>query len=181
MTKLLGLQYQIVYKPSTTNRAADALSRGEQKEDGEFTVVSTVIPDWMEAIASGYQNDPQSSKLLQDLTISGNGTSKFQLSHGILKSGNRVWVGNNAHIQHNIKRALHSIAVGGHSGFQVTYHCIRKMFVWLGIKQMVREYNTCIIQGYYNHCWFQTMLGRLYPWILSKVCHDQLDSIALWW
>lgn len=140
MTKLLGLQYRIVYKPGFANRAADALSRRVQEQDGEVIAISTMVPNWVESITSGYQHDPQASKLLKDLTVSGNGTGKFRLSEGILKLGNRVWVGNNVQVQHNILTSLHSSAIGGHSGFQVTYHRIRKLFAWPGIKRSVREF-----------------------------------------
>ena len=117
MTKLLGLQYSIVYKPGTANRAADALSRRDKGTTGELLAISTVVPDWMEAIVDGYQQDPQASKLLKDLAVSSNGTYKFQLSNGIIKLGDRVWVGNNALVQNTILTSLHSSAIGGHSGF----------------------------------------------------------------
>lgn len=54
MTKLLSLQYRIVYKVGMTNRAANALSRREKADNAEITTISTAIPDWMEAIANGY-------------------------------------------------------------------------------------------------------------------------------
>ena len=140
MTKLLGLRYRIVYKPGITNIAADALSRKEVSEDSEVTAISTIIPDWLEAIAKGYQDDPQTSKLLKDLTVSGNGSSKLQLSNGILRLGTRVWIGNNHLVQQNIMHSLHASAIGGHSGFQVTYHRVRKLFAWPGIKKDVRAF-----------------------------------------
>lgn len=117
-----------MYKSGLTNRAADALSLREKGADMEVVVVSTIIPDWMEAIVKGYQQDPQTSKIVHNLMISGNGTSKFQLNNGILRLGDRIWVGNNVTVQQNILNSLHSSAIGGHSGFQVTYHRIRKFF-----------------------------------------------------
>ena len=77
MTKLLGLQYRIMYKPGLMNRAADALSRREKGDGMEVVTISTVIPEWMEAIVKGYQHDSQSSKILQNLTVFDSGTSKF--------------------------------------------------------------------------------------------------------
>lgn len=124
------MQYRIIYKTNATNNAADALSRREKGDNGEVTPISTVIHDWMESILSGYQNDPQTSKVLKELIVSGNGASMFQLNNGVLKLGDRVWVGNNTLVQQNILKSLHSSAIGGHSGFQVTYHRIRKLFAW---------------------------------------------------
>lgn len=47
-TKLLGLQYRIVYKPGTENRVADALSRrGSQHE---LLAISVPVPLWLDEI-----------------------------------------------------------------------------------------------------------------------------------
>lgn len=62
-TKLLGLQYRIVYKPGSSNRAADALSR-KALHDSSCLPLSTVTPQWIQEIISGYQQDPHSSSLL---------------------------------------------------------------------------------------------------------------------
>lgn len=67
--------------------------------DGELAAISTGVLDWMETIAVGYQGDPQSSKLLKDLMVLGNNTTKFRLINNVRKVGGRVWVGNNIPIQ----------------------------------------------------------------------------------
>ena len=49
-------------------------------------------------------------------------------------------MGDNSAIQTKIIAAFHSSAVGGHSGQQATYHRIKKMFSWKGLKQDVATF-----------------------------------------
>lgn len=57
-TRLLGLQYRVVYKPGADNRVADALSRRGHSD--ELFVVSSAIPSWLDEITSSYSSDPKS-------------------------------------------------------------------------------------------------------------------------
>lgn len=91
-----------MYKAGPTNCAIDALSRKEIGTGEELVAISTGVLDWLEAIVVGYQDDPQSSKLLNNLMVSGNKDSKFQLKDGVLKIGDRIWVENNALVQQDI-------------------------------------------------------------------------------
>jgi len=53
-TKLLGLNYKIVYKRGVDNSAADALSRRPMTE--QLLALSSVTPQWLEDIVAGYQS-----------------------------------------------------------------------------------------------------------------------------
>lgn len=64
MTKLLGLQFKLVYKKGLENKAADALSRCHSEEACQISVVSSGIPEWLADVQLGYTNDPASSLLL---------------------------------------------------------------------------------------------------------------------
>jgi len=57
-TKLLGLQYKIVYKQGADNRVADALSRRAHQSD-ECSAISSPVPQWCHEIVLGYGSDPQ--------------------------------------------------------------------------------------------------------------------------
>jgi hypothetical protein len=46
----------------------------------------------------------------------------------------------NPDLQKQIIQALHASAMGGHSGFLVTYLKIKKIFAWPGMKQMIKTF-----------------------------------------
>jgi transposase InsO family protein len=57
-----------------------------------------------------------------------------------------VWLGNNTTLQLKNIAALHDSALGGHSGFPVTYRRIKQLFYWKGMKKDIHAYvQTCNI------------------------------------
>lgn len=140
MTKLLGLQYRLQYKKGEENSTADALSRKISGNTGELLAISTCIPLWLTELAAGYKEDTQTSSVLAELSVGGSVNPKFQLKDGILRYAGRIWVGNNATIQQKIMSSMHSSALGGHSGIQVTYNRIKKLFAWPGMKKHIQSF-----------------------------------------
>jgi hypothetical protein len=138
-TKLIGLQFQVIYKPGTSNLAADALSR-HPAPITQVNAVSYASPTWLAEIVAGYHSDDTSQKLLQELAVDPNARPPYSLRNGVIYLGNRIWVGNNKSMQLRILEALHASALGGHSGFPVTYARIKKLFAWLGMKTDVKTF-----------------------------------------
>jgi hypothetical protein len=65
---------------------------------------------------------------------------KFSLHEGLLKYDNHIWVGNNKPVQQSILEAIHSSTVGGHSGFPVTYHKLKQLFAWPGMRKCAKNF-----------------------------------------
>lgn len=63
LTKLLGLQYKIVFKSGFENRAVDPLSRHPSFDNHNSSVtclaMSIVQPSWLHEVIQGYSMDPQ--------------------------------------------------------------------------------------------------------------------------
>ena len=127
LTKLLGLQYKITYKQGAENKAADALSRKPHDGPTELLALSMVQPLWFQEVMDGYMHHPATSKLLAALSVT-SPQGNFVLKDGLIRYKNRIWVDGNVLLQNKIYQTLHAGAMGGHSGFQVTYQKIKHMF-----------------------------------------------------
>ena len=51
-----------------------------------------------------------------------------------------MWIGNNSALQTKIIAAFHASPIGGHSGITTTYHRIKGLFYWKGLKQAVESF-----------------------------------------
>jgi hypothetical protein len=136
--KLMGFNYQVVYKKGTENRAADALSRRPNEES--CLAVSTVTPRWLETVVEGYENDPQAKKLLTELSLIKSNDKGYSLQDGVLRYKGRVWLGSHKAAHNAVLQALHSSGLGGHSGSLVTYQKIKQLFAWPNMRQNIDEF-----------------------------------------
>jgi transposase InsO family protein len=142
-TKLLGLQFRIQYKQGHTNRAADALSRRYHTEtvgDAELTAITVCRPAWLETIQSSYHQDPEAQNRLMRLSAGDTSEADYVLKGGLIRYKGRIWIGKDAVTQQQLVRSLHDSAVGGHSGFHATYHRVKRLFAWAGMKQSVKQF-----------------------------------------
>jgi len=135
----MGLSYQIVYKKSVDNKVADALSRVSQAPYYDISTISTVRPLWLQEIQDSYTADTQATKLLSELSIS-SPSGLYSLKDGIIRYKERIWVGHQPVLQSKILSSLHASAIGGHSGYEVTYKRVKHLFAWFKLKQSVQEF-----------------------------------------
>lgn len=142
LTKMMGLQFKVVYKKGINNGAADALSR-KPPSSSELFSVSTVHPAWLASVQSTYPCDEFAHRLLQQLAVDASSHANYTLNSGILRYKGRIWVGNGNSLQLQIVSAFHDSPQGGHSGFPVTYRRLNSLFKWSGMKQMVKAYVQC--------------------------------------
>jgi hypothetical protein len=138
MTRLMGLQFKVVYKKGKDNLAADALSRVCHLI--ALQAVSEVTPKWMQEVLNSYSTDSQAQQLLSQLAITSPDEHGYTLYKGLIKYKGKVWIAANSALQTKLISAMHSSAIGGHSGTKATYQRIKKLFYWKGIKSDVENY-----------------------------------------
>ena len=141
-TKMMGLQFTIVYRKGVENRVADALScrpLDTSTDAGVLTAVSTVQSTWLQDIVAGYQDDPSAKAKLQQLALHPEGVDGYILKDGVIKHKGRIWLGFNPTMQERVVDALHASATGGHSGFPVTYSRVKSLFSGPLMKQFVKR------------------------------------------
>ena len=101
--------------------------------------IFTSQPTWLAHLQDSYQEDPVARQLLSELSITPE-QGQFSLVQGVIKYKGRIWLGHSPVLQHQVMHALHSSAIGGHSGAFVTMIRIRKLFYWPHMKKNVQEF-----------------------------------------
>lgn len=151
LTKLMGLTFRIVYKKGVDNRVADALSRrSDFHKDAtllqlQMLNTSSMVPQWLTEVIQAYDSD-ESAKMLLGALATGQKVEHYTLVAGVIRHKDRVWLGHNTGLQTKVISALHDSAVGGHSGFPVTYHRVKSVFSWTGMKKHIKEFvQTCVV------------------------------------
>ena len=92
-SKLLGLQYKILYKKGSENGAADALSR--RVHPTMSYAISSVSHNWLDEVVQGYYSDQAAMDLLSQLAASPDSRPPFSLIQGVIRYKNRLWLGSN--------------------------------------------------------------------------------------
>ena len=110
------------------------------------------VPVWVHEVANSYATDSQAQSLLARLTIHSPDEHGYSLHQGLIRFKDRIWVGDNSGLQTKIITALHSSAVGGHSGQRATYQRVKRMFYRKGLKQQVETFiQQCAVCQHAKH------------------------------
>lgn len=67
VSKLMGFNFDITYKPGVSNRVADALSRKDEGEVSLGALISSSVVDWTE-VQKEADNDPFISRLKAEIS-----------------------------------------------------------------------------------------------------------------
>lgn len=136
MSKLMGFQFDIMYKKGKENVVADALSR--QHEIVECSHILS-FPVWKESteVEKEVAQDSEMQKIIQDLqqgTSSWPGYSLFKEKFFYKK---RLVIPAKLSLMPILLAEYHSSPSGGHSGFLLTYRRMAANLYWKGMKKQI--------------------------------------------
>ena len=106
-SKLLGLQYRIVYRSGSDNRVADALSR-HPSPLAVCASVCSLVPSWILGVLASYRQDSFATSLLTKLSVDSMAVPHYSLQSGLLRYKGRVWIGDDPALQQQLISQFHS-------------------------------------------------------------------------
>ncbi|GJZ05358.1 transposon ty3-G gag-pol polyprotein [Tanacetum coccineum] len=148
LPKLMGFDYEIVYKKGCENVAADALSR--LPNTGELLQINVVSlsADLYQKIVEGWEKDKKLQEIVSKLQQDGNSVKHYEWStHQLMRKGKLV-VGDDLQLKQELFKCFHESSQGGHSGVQATLKRISAQVYWKKMKKEVKEWGSrknCVV------------------------------------
>ena len=142
LTKLLGYEFDIVYRSGHSNAAADALSRVPAEH---LHTYSTLKRGLMEDLRAAQLTDPELQNLheqhKQSLLPKG-----YSVQHGLILFNKKFFLLRTSPLIDQILLEFHSSPQGGHFGILKTYKQVAEQFYWKNMKNIVATFiSSCLI------------------------------------
>ncbi|KAJ4959119.1 hypothetical protein NE237_026230 [Protea cynaroides] len=173
LVKLLGFQFEIVYKPGKENTAADGLSRIPTTFLG-FFALSGVNFSFIDQLRQKNTSDVELQGIHQGLLADPTAYPDFTVRDSLLYFRNRLMVPTSSSLCPLLITEFHSTPRGGHSGVQRTFLQLSACFFWRGMRKQVQQFVDAVL-----HLLRQNLLKSQ---IKMKVQSDKhrLDSQFNW-
>ena len=147
ISKLLGFDFSVEYRPGRLNTVADALSRRDVNvvAAGPSVALALSGPTFalLDEVRRATADTPDGRKLLEQLQA-GELSAPWRLYDGLLLHGSRVFVPDHGDLQQQVLLLAHS---AGHEGIKKTLHRLRAGFyIPRGrtlVQDLVRSCTTC--------------------------------------
>lgn len=91
-------------------------------------------------MVTSYENDPEAKKILEGISSKAVAYTHYQYCKGLIKVGDRIYIGSNGELRQIIIWELHDGPAGGHSCQEATLKKINQFFYWPAMKQQVARY-----------------------------------------
>lgn len=144
LSKLMGFQYDILYRSGKKNLAADALSRlpGAQLM---ALALSAVQSDILEKIQASYVLDNNLQQTISQIQ-QGQSVPKYSYLDGLLRKKGKLVIGPDEQLRQKILKWVHDSPFGGHSGRQAALKKLRRLFCWKGMTKSVQHFiRQCLV------------------------------------
>ncbi|GMI89793.1 hypothetical protein HRI_002648600 [Hibiscus trionum] len=147
VVKMLGYDYEVIYKKGSTNVVADTLSRKPGNGEGQLLAISSVNTNVMARVAESWETDDRLRKIIVAIRRGSSHYAKYSWDGKWLRRKRKVVVGHNEELKKDLMLYFHCSPIGGHSGAEVTIRRLSSIFYWKGlrknVKTLVRECGVC--------------------------------------
>ncbi|XP_057986604.1 uncharacterized protein LOC131171153 [Hevea brasiliensis] len=172
VSKLLGYDYEILYKPGKENRVADALSR----VSGIPSLNSLFLPHsslW-DRIKATLTTDPYMLRIGQ--LASDRPGQPYIWKNGLIFFKNRVVIPPQSDLPTQLLQEFHDSPSGGHSGVLRTFKRIAQQFYWPHMRLQIQKYIAACSVCQKNKSATTLPAGLLQP---LPIPHQVWDDIAM--
>lgn len=138
LSKLLGFDFDIHYKPGLENKAADALSRKDAALELSALTISTAIQ--FQDIKKEVAQDEMLKKLVQELAADPKSHPDYTMAQGRLLRKGKLVLPKELKVIGIVLKKMHDGRMGGHGGVQHTQKRISELFFWVGMMNDIKCY-----------------------------------------
>jgi hypothetical protein len=140
VTKILGYDFEIIYKKGKQNVVEDELSIKDEDIEAFLCAISIIQPNWIIEAKDEWKNDEKVWTLIQRLQQDSSALYTFTWKNESLCYKYRLYLCKNSQLKQKVLLELHTSLVGRHSGFLKTYHRVKKDFFLDGLKTNVQRF-----------------------------------------
>ncbi|CAL9242528.1 unnamed protein product [Arabidopsis halleri] len=140
LTRLLGFDMEIVYKPSVENKAADGLSKIPHPISVMLLAITVPAVIQLHDLYKEITEDPGIQALISQLQLQTLKNAHYTLVDGKLWYKRRLVIPKTSKCIPLFLHEFHDSKVGGHAGVLKTLKRIQEFFHWEGIYKDVQKY-----------------------------------------
>ncbi|GKC24457.1 ty3-gypsy retrotransposon protein [Tanacetum coccineum] len=137
VTKLLGYDFKVLYKPGRENTVADALSRVDIPS---MLAISYPTATWLNDIRDYYATDPKGKEFAASITTDPTAFPNHVFRDGLVFITGKLFIPSDLQIREQLLAEFHSSFIGGHAGINATVKRLSSTFTWLGLKKDVAHF-----------------------------------------
>ncbi|GJY06575.1 retrotransposon-related protein [Tanacetum coccineum] len=140
LPKLIGFDYEIMYKKGSENGAADALSRVNTGGQLLHMVLTSVSSELLPKIEESWSKDFSLKSLIDNLQAGKPVSKHYSWFNQQLRRKGKLVVGNDPDLKLSLLTHFHCDSTGGHSGIEATTQRIQGFCYWKKLRKQVREF-----------------------------------------
>ncbi|WVY94257.1 hypothetical protein V8G54_033345 [Vigna mungo] len=140
VTKLLGYDYEIQYKPGKLNVVADSLSRSVGPTNGELKMLFVPQCDFLDELKKSFLEDQDYILLRQKCIDNPESMPHFKVGDGLMLFKGKIWLNSTSRFITLLLKEFHETVVGGHASVTKTLKRLSANFYWASMAKDVRHF-----------------------------------------